>query len=92
MPDTNREKQQNRGQQQGSPSPQDPKEGTPSEDRARPSRESSIASDRERGDEENRRFRGSRENDELGSEVERETGIESEDDEDQNSPGGRSNR
>ena len=86
MPDTNR-KQQNRGQQPGSQGSQDPKR-----QQGETEGPSGVAHDRGR-DREPRSFSSEREADELGSELERETGIEGEDEEGIDSPGrGRSNR
>jgi hypothetical protein len=67
-------------------------EPTRTEEPKRGTREpSSVAHDRGRSDSERRDFRSDREADELGSELERETGIETEDEEDIDRPG-RNNR
>lgn len=100
MTDTKRNhpNQPNRGQQsaQGSQDPEswrdDEMERTRSEDRDRGTREpSSVAHDRGRSDNERPNFSSDREADELGSELDRETDVDSEDEEDIDRPG-RSNR
>ena len=98
MADTNLKQpnQQNRGQQKGSQDPQrqqDMRETKRAQGKQGETDEpSGVAHDRG-GDREPRSFSSEREADELGSELERETGIEGEDDEGIDSPGrGRSNR
>lgn len=85
------ESQRAKGNQRDESWRDDEMERTKSEDRDRETREpSSVARDRG-GDSERRNFSSDREADELGSELDRETDVDSKDEEDIDRPG-RSNR